>query len=108
MTKGTHVIRRGDRYYLYKVMSVWNREKGRGKNLAMKDYFQAQHRIGTIAVLSDLDEDVERIFEMLKSSVDAEQLYGTFKNTIHADRSYLRDDCQLNGLLFVNFIAMVL
>ena len=85
-----------------------DREKGRGKNLAMKDYFQAQHRMGTIAVLTDLDEDGERIFELLKSRVDTEQLYGTLKNTIHADRSYMRDDCQLNVWLFVNFIAMLL
>ena len=106
--KCTHVIRRGDRYYLYKVMSVWNREKGRGKHKAMRDYFQAQHRMGTIAVLTDLDEDGERIFELLKSRVDIEQLYDTFKNTIHADRSYMRDDYQLNGWLFVNFIAMML
>ena len=85
-----------------------NREKQRRKHKAMKDYFQAQDRMGTIAVLTDLDEDGERIFELLKSRVDIEQLYGTFKNTIHADRSYMRDDCQLNGWLFVNFIAMVL
>ena len=107
-TKGTRVIRCRNGCYLYNVTSVWNREKGRGKRLAMKDYFQAQHRTGTIAVLTDLDEDGERIFELLKSRVDIEQLYGTFKNTIHADRSYMRDDCQLNGWLFVNFIAMVL
>ena len=85
-----------------------DREKGRGKHNAMKDYFQAQHRMNTIAVLTDLDEDVERIFELLKSKVDIEQLYDTFKNTIHADSSYMRDDCQLNGWLFVNFIAMIL
>jgi DNA gyrase/topoisomerase IV subunit B len=49
-------------------------EKGRGKSMAMKDYFQTRHRMGTIAVLADLDEDGEHIFELLKSSVDIEQL----------------------------------
>ena len=85
-----------------------DREKGRGKSIAMNDYFAARHRMGTIAVLTDLDEDGERIFELLKSRVDIEQLYDTFKNTIHADRSYMRDDCQLNDWLFLNFIAMML
>jgi transposase len=85
-----------------------DREKGRGKHNAMKVYFAAQHRMGTIAVLTGLDEGGERIFELLKSRVDIEQLYDTFKNTIHADRSYMRDDYQLNGWLFVNFIAMML
>ena len=83
-------------------------EKGRGKSMAMKEYFAARHRMGTIAVLTDLEEDGERIFELLKSRVDIEQLYDTFKNTIHADRSYMRDDYQLNGWLFVNFISMML
>ena len=72
----------------------------------MREYFAAQHWMGTIAVLTDLEEDGERIFELLKSRVDIEQLYDTFKNTIHADRSYMRDDYQLNGWLSVNFIAM--
>ena len=85
-----------------------DREKGRGKHNAMKVYFAVQHRMGTIAVLTDLDEDGEHIFELLKSRVDIEQLYDTFENTIHADRSYMRDDYQLNGWLFVNFIAMML
>jgi hypothetical protein len=30
-TKGAHVIRRGDHYYLYMVTSVWNSEKGRAQ-----------------------------------------------------------------------------
>ncbi len=70
-----------------------DREKERRKHVTMKEYFAAQHRMGTIAVLTDLREDSERIFELLKSKVDIEQFYNTFKNTIHADRSYMRDDC---------------
>ena len=44
----------------------------------MREYFAAQHWMGTIAVLTDLEEDGERIFELLKSRVDIEQLYDTF------------------------------
>ncbi len=84
-----------------------DREKGRGRKPAMKNYFQAQHRMGTIAVLADLDVDGGHIFELLKSRVDIEQPYGTLKNTMHADRSYMRDDYRLNGWLFVHFIAMM-
>ena len=47
------------------------------------------------------------MFELLKSRVEI-GFYYKFRNTIHADRSYMRDDCQLNGWLFVNFIAMML
>ena len=45
---------------------------------------------------------------MFKSRVGTEQLHDTLKNTIHTDGSNIRDDCQLNGWLFVNFIAMML
>ena len=45
---------------------------------------------------------------MLKSRADIEQSYDTFKNTIHADRTYMRDDHQLQGWMFVNFISLIL
>ncbi|MGC8559034.1 MAG: hypothetical protein ACP5NC_08640, partial [Nitrososphaeria archaeon] len=37
-----------------------------------------------------------------------EQSYDTFKNTIHTDRTYMRDDYQLQGWMFVNFIALII
>jgi len=51
-----------------------------------------KHRMGTIALLTDLDESGERIFELLKSRVDREQFHDTFRNMIHADRSCMCDD----------------
>jgi len=50
----------------------------------------------------------KRVFDLLKSRSDIEQSYDTFKNTIHADRTYMRDDYQLQGWMFVNFIALIL
>ena len=45
---------------------------------------------------------------MLKSRTDIEQSYDNFKNTIHADRTYMRDDFHLQGWMFVNFIALMM
>ena len=45
---------------------------------------------------------------MLKSRTEIEQSYDTFRNTIHADRSYMRDDYQLQGWMFINFIALMM
>lgn len=45
---------------------------------------------------------------MLKSRTELVQSYDTLKNTTHADRKYIRDDYQLQGLMFVNFMALVL
>ncbi len=45
---------------------------------------------------------------MLKSRTEIEQAHDTFKNTIHDDRSYMRDDGQMQGWMFVNFIALMM
>ena len=65
-------------------------------------------RMGTISVITNLKASGEIVYQMLKSRADIEQSYDTFKNTIHADRTYMRDDYQLQGWMFVNFIALVL
>jgi len=48
------------------------------------------------------------VFGLLKSHVDIKQSYDTFKNAIYADRTYMRDDYQLQGWMFVNFMALIL
>ena len=62
----------------------------------------------TISVITNLKVSGEIVYDMLKSRADKEQSYDKFKNTIHADRTYMRDDYQLQGWMFVNFIALVL
>ena len=49
--------------------------------------------MGKIAVVTDLKVSGEVVYEMLKTRVDIEQCYDTFKNTIHAGRTYVRDRC---------------
>ncbi len=65
-------------------------------------------RMGTISVITNLRTSGEIVYQMLKSRADIGQSYDTFKNAIHADRTYMRDDHQLQGWMFVNFIALVL
>ncbi|EQD75588.1 transposase IS4, partial [mine drainage metagenome] len=65
-------------------------------------------RMGTISVITNLRVSGEIVYDMLKSRADIEQSYDTFKNTIHGDRTYMRDDYQLHGWMFVNFIALIL
>ena len=65
-------------------------------------------RLGTIAAITDLKEEGRKVYELLKARVEIEQLYDTFKNLLHADRTYMRDDYQREGWMFVNFLAMML
>ena len=69
---------------------------------------KARERMGTISVITNLRVSGEIVYDMLKSRSEIEQSYDTFKNTIHADRTYMRDDFQLQGWMFVNFIALIL
>ena len=78
------------------------REKSPEKFKAIRE------RMGTISVITNLKVSGEIVYDMLKSRMEVEQAYDTFKNTIHADRSYMRDDHQMQGWMFVNFIALVM
>jgi hypothetical protein len=73
-----------------------------------KRLFEIPFRNGTISVRTNLTKEPEEIFQIMKSRVDVEQAFDTFKNVLEADRTYMRDDKQLEGWLFINFIAMQL
>jgi hypothetical protein len=62
----------------------------------------------TISVITNKKVSGEIVYGMLKSRTDIEQSYDTFKNTFHADRTYMGDDHQLQGWMFINFIALML
>jgi transposase len=78
------------------------RERSSAKFKAVRE------RMGTISVVTNLKVSGEIVYDMLKSRMEVEQAYDTFKNTIHADRSYMRDDQQMQGWIFVNFIALMM
>lgn len=82
--------------------------KRKKENEIMAEFFDKQFVQGTIAVVTDLDAEAKRIYELLKCRVSIEQLFDTFKNTLNADRTYMRDDYQLYGWMLVNFVAMLL
>ncbi|MGC8585396.1 MAG: IS1634 family transposase, partial [Thermoplasmata archaeon] len=49
-----------------------------------------------------------KIYELLKVRVNIEQLFDTFKNVLEADRTYMRDEYELEGWMLVNFVSMLL
>ena len=73
----------------------------------LDNFFEIQHRMGTIAVITDLDKRGERIYNLLKSRVEIEIMFDAFKNVLNADKTYMRDDYQIEGWMFINFIALV-
>ncbi|MEM3191986.1 MAG: hypothetical protein QXU98_02000 [Candidatus Parvarchaeota archaeon] len=63
--------------------------------------------MGAISVMTSLKVPGEIVYDMLKSRTNIEQSYDTFKNTIHADRTYMLNDQQMQGWTFVDFITLV-
>lgn len=77
------------------------------KKLEAERYFEQQFCMGTIAVITNCSFGAQRVFELLKERLEVEQVFDTFKNTLHADRSFMRDDLGLQGWMFVNFVALL-
>ena len=48
------------------------------------------------------------MYEIQKSHTDIGQSYNTFKYTVHADRIYTRLEHQLQGRMFLIFIAIMM
>jgi hypothetical protein len=76
--------------------------------LTVKEAGKKQHMLGTITVVTDCQESPEYVFGLLKRRVEVEFAFNAFKNTINADRTYMRDDYQLEGWMFVNFVSLVM
>jgi len=74
----------------------------------IEEFFNHQYKFGTIAVITDLDKTPERIYNLLKSRIEIEVMFDIFKNILHADRSYMRSDEQIDAWVFINFIALLM
>lgn len=73
----------------------------------LENFFEKEYILGTIAVMTTLNENAERVYELLKCRIEIEQLIDTFKNVLNADRTYMRSDAHLQGWMFINFISLV-
>ena len=71
-----------------------------------KRLYTTFYRNGTLSVRTNILESAEEVYQIMKSRVDVEQVFDVFKNILNADRSYMRDDKQIEGWFFVNFISM--
>jgi len=74
----------------------------------IEKFHQKEHAFGTIALITNLKKlPAPKIFEYFKSRVGIEQMFDTFKNTLQADRSYMRSDYSFEGWMFINYLSLV-
>lgn len=76
-------------------------------NNDIEEFYGKLPRFGTVAVITNLECNAEKIYSMLKSRVEIEQMFDSFKNVLNADRTYLRDDHAIAGWMFVNFVSLL-
>jgi transposase len=67
----------------------------------------APERAGKIAMLTNVGEKPQKVFELYKFRNDVEESFDVFKNLLQTDTPYLRDDDSLRGYLFVSFISLI-
>lgn len=82
--------------------------RAEGDKIKMDEFHENESKFGTISIITGTELTPQRIFELLKSRVEIEVTFDTFKNVLNADRSYMRDDSAMEGWMFVNFIALLL
>ncbi len=78
---------------------------------AVKNHTTAEHDKSAklpYAISTQMKRYIYLNFELLRSRVEIEATYDTFKNVLNADRSYMRDDSAMEGWMFVNFICLLL
>ncbi len=78
------------------------------KKHELTEFYENQFKFGTISIITKTEFPPQKIFEFLKSRVNIEVVFDTFKNVLNADRSYMRGDSELEGWEFINFIALLL
>lgn len=78
------------------------------KKHELTEFYENQFKFGTISIITKTEFPPQKIFEFLKSRINIEVVFDTFKNVLNADRSYMRGDSELEGWEFINFIALLL
>lgn len=73
----------------------------------LKKYYARQHTMGTIAVITSCKLKPNQVYELLKSRIEIEQAFDAFKNILHNDRTYMRDDAHLEGWMFISFVSLM-
>jgi transposase len=65
-------------------------------------------RAGHILLVSDLDRDPKEIYMLYKRRDKVEKQFEKWKDTLQADRTWLRDDASIFGHVFVSFLSLYL
>ena len=73
-----------------------------------KQFDENEINFGKLYLLSDLNENPEKIYGLYKQREYVEYAFNVYKNDLEADRSYLRDDHMMFTYMFLNLLSLYL
>jgi transposase len=76
------------------------------KKIMDAEFREGLLKAGRILMVSSLDVECRRVFEMYKEREEVEQHFDVFKNTLSSDLLYLQDAESIFGHLFVSFLSL--
>jgi transposase len=84
-----------------------SRIKSHPEEFTIEKFKEKHIAFGTIALYSNISgKSAEEIYANYKVRGNIETMIDAFKNTLHADSSYMQDEQTFNGWIFINFIAL--
>jgi len=106
--------RRGKYLYIYEDQQLKKEEettfliKIETGNSDQEQYFGVRDRFGKLFLLSNMDMDPRKVYELYKDRSQIEYCFDVYKNLLEADKSYLREDNKVEGYTFLNFLSLYL
>ena len=73
-----------------------------------KQFDENEINFGKLYLLSDLNEDPEKIYRLYKQREYVEYAFNVYKNDLEVDKSYMRDDHMLFTYMFLNLLSLYL
>jgi transposase len=73
-----------------------------------KQFDENEINFGKLYLLSDLNEDPEKIYGLYKQREYVEYAFNVYKNDLEVDKSYMRDDHMLFTYMFLNLLSLYL
>ncbi len=83
-----------------------NRIKTQPECYSLEQFHEKKHGQGTIALLTQLEDDAENIYLTYKSRMAIEVMFDSMKNVLEADHTYMQNLQTLQGWMFVNHITL--
>jgi len=82
------------------------RIKTHPESYSIDGYHEKRNRFGTLALLTNLKDSDQVIYQIYKSRLSIELMFDGMKNVLEADHTYMQNEQTLQGWMFINHITL--